>query len=85
MPTLPFTDRDIEKILWATEIYPNKGIYGSQSGKRIRAFVNLLRYSRLRIRDAATLSTDKLLGHKLLLYTQETGQPVWLPLPIDVA
>ncbi len=85
MPTLPFTDRDIEKILWATEIYPNKGIYGFESGKRVRAFVNLLRYSGLRIRDAATLSRDKLHGNKLLLYTQKTGQPVWLPLPIDVA
>jgi integrase/recombinase XerD len=85
MPMPPFTDQHIEKILWATEIYPNKGIYGSQSGKRIRAFVNLLRYSGLRIRDAATLSRDKIHGNKLLLYTQKTGQPVWLPLPIDVA
>jgi integrase/recombinase XerD len=84
MPTLPFTDREIEKILWATEVYPNKGIYGFESGKRIRGFINLLRYSGLRIRDAATLSRDKLEGNKLLLYTQKTGQPVWLPLPKSI-
>jgi integrase/recombinase XerD len=84
MPTLPFTDREIEKILWATEVYPNKGIYGFESGKRVRAFINLLRYSGLRIRDAATLSRDTLQGNKLLLYTQKTGQPVWLPLPKNI-
>ena len=57
-PTLPFTDSEIEKILWATEVYPNKGIYGLDSGRRVRAFINLLRYSGLRIRDAATLSQE---------------------------
>ena len=84
LPTLPFSDSEIEKILWATEVYPNKGIYGVDSGRRVRAFINLLRYSGLRIRDAATLSRDKLNGNKLLLYTQKTGQPVWLPLPKKV-
>lgn len=44
-PTLPFTDSDIEKILWATEVYPSKGIYKEESGRRVRAFINLLRYS----------------------------------------
>jgi integrase/recombinase XerD len=84
-PTLPFTDPEMEKILWATEVYPNKGIYGVDTGRRIRAFVDLLRYSGLRIRDAATLSRDKLHENKLLLYTQKTGQPVWLPLPKKIA
>jgi integrase/recombinase XerD len=84
-PTLPFTDPEVEKILWATEVYPNKGIYGVDSGRRIRIFITLLRYSGLRIRDAATLSRDKLNGNKLQLYTQKTGQPVWLPLPAKIA
>src|SRR6202020_2207739 len=81
MPTLPFTTQEMEKILWATEVFPNKGIYGFDSGRRVRIFINLLRYSGLRIRDAATLSRDKVHNGKLLLYTQKTGQPVWLPLP----
>jgi integrase/recombinase XerD len=80
-PTLPFSKDEIEKILWATEVYPIKGIYGQSNRLRIRAFVNLLRYSGLRIRDAVTLKADKLQGNKLRLYTQKTGQPVLIPLP----
>ena len=85
MPTLPFTAQEMEKILWATEVFPNKGIYSFDSGRRVRIFINLLRYSGLRIRDAATLSRDKVHNGKLLLYTQKTGQPVWLPLPKKLA
>jgi hypothetical protein len=80
MPTFQITDRVAEKMR-ATEIYPNKGIYGFEGGKRVRAFVILLRNSGLCIRKTATLSQDKLHGTKLLLYTQKTGQPVWLPSP----
>jgi integrase/recombinase XerD len=83
-PTIPFTDQEIEKILWATEIYPIQGIHGKNNRTRLRAFVNLLRYSGLRIRDAVTLSKDKIKDNKLLLYTQKTGTPVWLPLPESV-
>jgi integrase/recombinase XerD len=61
-----------------------QGAYGLASGKRIRAFVNLLGYSGLRIRDAVTLSREKLSGNKLMLYTQKTGQPVFIPLPESV-
>jgi len=32
LPTLPFTAPEWEKILWACEVYPNKGIYGSILG-----------------------------------------------------
>jgi integrase/recombinase XerD len=52
---------------------------------RVRVFIDLLRYSRLRIRDAATLARNQLINGKLLLYTQKTGQPVWLPLPGKLA
>lgn len=38
-PTLPFTKEGVEKILWATAVYPIEGIYGESSRKRIRAFV----------------------------------------------
>jgi hypothetical protein len=34
---MPFTDSEIEKILWATEIYLIKGIYGAESPARIKA------------------------------------------------
>ncbi|HUZ94356.1 MAG TPA: tyrosine-type recombinase/integrase, partial [Edaphobacter sp.] len=83
-PTLPFSDHEIEKILLATEVYPNRGIHGERNRERVRAFLNLLRYSGLRIRDAVTLSKEKIEDGKLLLYTQKTGTPVFIPLPDPV-
>jgi len=64
-PTLPFSDSEIEKVLWATEVYPNLGIHGKDNRARIRGFVNLLRYSGLRIRDAVMLTQENLTGNKL--------------------
>jgi len=46
----------------------------------MRALVLLLRYSGLRIRDAATLSRNSTQGNKLFLYTAKTGTPVYCPL-----
>jgi len=43
--------------------------------------VLLLRYSGLRIRDAASLSRDRIQNDKLFLYTAKTGTPVFCPLP----
>jgi integrase/recombinase XerD len=84
LPTLPFSDEEIEKIFWAVDLFPNRGVHGANTRARVKAFVNLLRYSGLRIRDATTLSKDKVQKGKLLLYTQKTGTPVWLPLPKSV-
>ena len=92
-PTLPFTKEEMEKILWATEVFSKKGIYKEENRKRIRAFVLLLRYSGLRIRDAVTLKEDRIAvtlkdgrikDGTLFLYTQKTGMPVKLPLPNDL-
>ncbi len=83
---MPFTDAEVEKIIWATEIYPIKGIYGEQSRQRIKAFVLLLVYSGIRIRDAVTLDVSRFVeDEKLLIPTQKTGKPVVLPLPPEVA
>jgi integrase/recombinase XerD len=79
-PTLPFSDAEMEKITWAIEMYPDR----DGRRKQVRAFVNLLRYSGLRIRDAVMLSNEKIQDGKLLLYTQKTGTPVHLPLPKSV-
>lgn len=80
-PTMPVTNEDFEKILWACDLYPIQGIYGEGNRTRVRAFVLLLRYSGLRIRDVALLSDDKLKGNKLLLYSAKTKVPVYIPLP----
>ena len=90
-PTLPFTTEQFEKILWATEVYPHKGIYGKASGRRIRAFVLILRYTGLRIRDVVGLRWLKDIRNveafewRVSLYTQKTGQGVYVPLPTEIA
>jgi integrase/recombinase XerD len=84
LPTLPFTSEEVEKIHWAIDLVPPKGRFGLETPKRVRAFVDLLLFSGLRIRDAATLSRDKIDDGKLMLYTSKTGTPVWMPLPKQV-
>jgi integrase/recombinase XerD len=84
-PTLPVTNEDFEKILWACDLFPANGIYGEGNRVRVKAFVLTLRYSGLRIRDVALLSADKLKHNKLLLYSTKTGVPVYIPLPDFVA
>jgi integrase/recombinase XerD len=52
-----------------------------RNATRVRALLLLLRYSGLRIRDAVTLSRDRIQNGKLFLYTAKTGTAVWCPLP----
>ena len=80
-PTLPFTKDEMDKILWACELFSTSSRYRAQHRKRIRAMVLLLRYSGLRIQDAVTLDRSRIRDGKLFLYTQKTGTPVNLPLP----
>ena len=58
--------------------------YSFDSGKRIRAFVLLLRYTGLRIGDVAAMKRDRIASGKLLVRTQKTGSVVHLPLPTIV-
>jgi integrase/recombinase XerD len=46
--------------------------------------VLLLRYSGLRMQDAACLERARLVQDKLFLYQQKTGTPVYCPLPAVV-
>ena len=50
-------------------------------GHRLRAFILFLRYSALRITDAASCPVDRVQGNRFFLYTQKTGVPVYVPLP----
>ncbi len=52
-----------------------------EGAKRLRALVLLLRFSGLRIQDAATLRRDRIRDGKLFLDTAKTGTPVCMPLP----
>ena len=80
-PTLPFEPEEFERILSACDRYPTKGVHREGNRIRLKAMILLLRYSGLRIRDAATLERSRIKHAKLFLYTQKTGTPVWLPLP----
>jgi integrase len=53
--------------------------------QRIRAMLLLLRWSGLRIQDAATLERCRVQGNKLLLYQAKTGTLVYVPLPAHAA
>lgn len=52
-----------------------------ENARRLRAFILFLRYSALRIGDAASCAVDRLQGNRLFLYMQKTGVPVYVPLP----
>lgn len=80
-PTLPVSDENIGKLVEATERYPAKGIYGDRTGKRIKAFLLVLRYSGVRIRDCVTLKKSSVKNGRLFLYSAKTGVPVHVPLP----
>ena len=80
-PTLPFDEEDWTRLLEQSERFPTKGIYGEGNRVRLKAMLLLLRYSGLRIRDAATLERRRIKSGKLFLYTQKTGTPVYVPLP----
>jgi len=75
-PTAPFTREEFVTILDACNSYPDQ-----QNAVRLRALVLLLRYSGLRIRDAVTLSRNRIQCDKLFLYTAKTGTAVYCPLP----
>src|SRR6267142_169117 len=76
-PTMPFSREEVNQILAACNQYRG----GRANAQRLRALVQLLRFSGLRIRDAVTLSRERIANGKLLLYTAKTGTPVHIPLP----
>ena len=79
-PTLPFSDEEVERVLVAARALTGFGQYGP----KIEPMVLLLRYSGLRIQDAACLERARLIDDKLFLYQQKTGTPVYCPLPPQV-
>lgn len=80
-PTLPFSKAEIEKILWACDLYPDNGRYRKGTLARLKVLTLLMRYTGLRVGDAVTLATDRIADDKLFLYTQKTKVPVCCPLP----
>ena len=81
-PSLPFTKDEMACILAACEAGEVKAVrYRPNNVLPMKAFVLVLRYSGLRIRDVVTLSRDKISDGMLFLRTAKTGTHVRLPLP----
>ncbi len=81
-PTLPFSRKEYEAIVAACDELAHNGKHAWDTPRRARAFVHVLRYSGLRIGDAARLHRTRLSADgRLFLYTQKTGVPVFVPLP----
>jgi integrase/recombinase XerD len=84
-PTMPFTQEEMQRILAAVDIYIEETpANGLDNARRIRALILILRYSGMRISDAVGLSTDRIEGNRLFLYTQKTCVPVHTILPLFV-
>jgi integrase/recombinase XerD len=81
-PTLPFTDQEMEKILWAAEsireAHPKIPV---ETPKKLKALILLMRYSGIRISDAVMFRRESLKNNKLFLRQEKTKHPVWVPLP----
>lgn len=85
-PTDYFTREEFDALLKATESFAtNQNFRGEDWSARLRTFVLLMRWSGLRIGDAARLERSRLHGDRLLLYQAKTGTPVFVPLPHFVA
>jgi integrase len=76
-PTLPFSREDMTRIVAACEKYRG-------NRDRIKAFVLTMRYTGLRIGDTIRLSKTQVSDGKVFVRTAKTGQPVTVPVPLDV-
>jgi integrase/recombinase XerD len=88
-PTDCFTREEFEQLVNATHLFVRWR--NSEKGPKsiwptlMRTMVLLMRWSGLRISDAVNLERSRLVGDKILLYQHKTGQPVYVPLPHEVA
>ena len=81
-PREPFTNEEVEMIRRACTIYPDgAGRTGQDNAQRLRALVELLLHTGLRIRDAAMLRRDSIVGGKMRVKTAKTGTEIYCRLP----
>ncbi len=75
----PYDNNELEKIAWAIPLFPIKGIYGEENRERIKAFVSVLRWTGLRIRDVVQLKRSAVDDKFITVRTHKNGKPVQLP------
>jgi integrase/recombinase XerD len=82
VPTMPFTVDQMRCMIDTCDVLPeNTRNVSRDMAQRLKALCLVMRYSGLRIGDAASLACDRLDGSKLFLYTAKTGTPVFTKLP----
>lgn len=86
-PTDYFPKNEFDQIMDATFNYQPKGwVECRNQATRLRILMLLMRWSGLAIRDSVTLERRRLNEQgELFLYRAKTGNPVFVPLPPDVA
>jgi integrase/recombinase XerD len=83
-PTLPLTEKEYKKLLRAVPLEFTNG-----SAKRVRALIQLMRWSGLAVRDASCIKRTEILKHKsghygVMTKRQKTGTDVYVPIPAEV-
>jgi site-specific recombinase XerD len=77
----PFTDAELGRIYQACDELVTRGTYGKENRARVKAFVYILRYTGLRISDAAKLDDTRVRDGRVFLRTTKTGSIVSVPIP----
>lgn len=80
----PYEPEELEKITWAIPLFPIKGIYVEKNRERLGAFVSVLRWTGLRIRDVVQLKWSRIVDGYITLRTRKNGKPVKLPVHPEV-
>jgi integrase len=91
-----FQPDEYARLIDATYLYSDRPSVDKHNsltigGERIRALTELMRWTGLRIRDAVTLERNRLARDpsngmwSVMLYQKKTGDPVYCPIPPDVA
>jgi integrase/recombinase XerD len=80
----PYDAWELEKIDWAIPLFPIKGIYREQNRERINAFISVLRWTGLRIRDVVQLKRSAVDKKYITVRTHKNGKPVQLPVHPEV-
>jgi integrase len=85
VPTDYFNREEFDKIIAACDTYTTKSPKPELRRAKVKALILLMRWSGLRAGDAIKLERSKLIENKILLRMEKTGEPVWCPIPPDVA
>jgi integrase/recombinase XerD len=84
-PTMPLSREELVKLLAVCDgLEVAARGPGKIRARRLKALIQLMRYTGLRVSDAVSLTTDRIDGRKLFLYTAKTGVPIYTILPESV-